>query len=503
MVFGRIAATTQFFLYGKRHFTRTGYENHKERYEKPDILDSIQLDGRVFMVTGANSGIGKEIASFLAVKGASVYMVCRSKDRAQAAREQIIQAAGAGSEERVEIIQADCSLEADVRRCWAEFKRHRGTESPLRLDGLICNAGALLDKRTMTAEGIEVTFGAHLLFGTYLLGSLAMPTLKATTGARLIVVSSGGMYNTAFPDWATATCTGGAKFDGQLAYAYAKRGQVLLCERWAAAHPELAVVSCHPGWTDTPGVDEAYGSQKSYLEPLRNTWQGSEGIAWLCVAPREKIESGGFYLDREPQVKHMAGPFFTEGSATKNTDQEVGIMMRLLEGWSSGHRRLDPAQPQEPLKALERSIDLSKFMGKWYVIFNIPTYFDRGSMNNMEEYTLDASGTIYVNFTYQKDASSAPTSLLQRATVVSDSCTEWRISPKIGIYLPLNLAYLVLDCAADYSTCIIGVPDRQYVWVMARTPTVDEGEMLEMIEKVRGFGYNVSSLIEVPQVWPA
>merc|ERR1719454_1783892 len=112
----------------------------------------------------------------------------------------------------------------------------------------------------------------------------------------MVAVSSGGMYNTKFPKWEVATSLEGA-YSGNLAYAYAKRGQVLLMERWAAEHPEVKCVSCHPGWTDTPAVDEAYGSQKRFLEPLRTPWQGSEGIAWLCVAPGAELESGAFYLD--------------------------------------------------------------------------------------------------------------------------------------------------------------------------------------------------------------
>merc|ERR1712050_550161 len=149
-------------------------------------------------------------------------------------------------------------------------------------------------------------------------------------------------YNTAFPSWEVATSTTSDptwKYDGQLAYAYAKRAQVLLCERWSKSHPEVKVVSCHPGWTSTPAVTEAYGDTKKYLEPMRTPWQGAEGIAWLCVAPAEKIESGAFYLDRSPQVKHMAGPFFTEGSYTKNTPEEVDEMMQNLHTWSDGKVR--------------------------------------------------------------------------------------------------------------------------------------------------------------------
>jgi len=89
-------------------------------------------------------------------------------------------------------------------------------------------------------------------------------------------------------------------------------------------------VSCHPGWTDTPGVESAYGGQKKYLEPLRTLWEGTESIAWLCIIPNDKIESGAFYLDREPQVKHMAGVFFGEGRFTKNTPSEIDDMVRGL-----------------------------------------------------------------------------------------------------------------------------------------------------------------------------
>jgi len=122
------------------------------------------------------------------------------------------------------------------------------------------------------------------------------------------------MYNFAFPEWnkATSTCTDPkVRYDGQIAYAYAKRGQVLLCERWAEQHQHIKVVSCHPGWTQTAAVDLAYGESKKYLEPMRTPWEGAEGIVWLCVAPSAMLQSGAFYLDRSPQVKHLAGPFFT------------------------------------------------------------------------------------------------------------------------------------------------------------------------------------------------
>lgn len=333
---GQAQVTGQFYFYGRKHFTKTGYDLHAKDYTQPNILEQpLDLSQQVFLITGANSGVGREVAQFVVSKGATVYMLCRSKERAEAAAAEI--AATAGASKKVHVLTGDVGLEEDVRRCWREFQEHMGSETP-RLDGLVCNAGALMNEKTLTREGLEVTFASHLLFGVYLLGSLAMPSLEATTGSRFMSVSSGGMYNSGFPAWDIATSTSAKKYDGQMAYVYAKRGQVLLCEQWASQHPKVKCVSCHPGWASTPAVEAAYGDSKKYLEPMRNAWEGAEGIVWLCLAPAEQLESGAFYLDRQPQVKHLAGMFFSEGSYTKNTNEQVGTMMKNLDDWANGRR---------------------------------------------------------------------------------------------------------------------------------------------------------------------
>lgn len=325
----------QFFIYGKRHSTRTGWLRHRARYEKPDFLEQpLDLSDKVYLVTGANKGIGKEVAQFLATKSASVYLVCRNKERAEAAQREI-QAAAAGSL-RVHYLLADCSLEADVRRAWDEFLEHRKSVGALRLDGVVCCAGLLNHEQEFSCEGVEMTFACHLLFGTYLLGKLALPVLQSTPGSRFVAVSSGGMQCVPFPEWPTATSTGKAAYDGIQAYAYAKRGQVLLCERWARDYPDVSFLSCHPGWVRTDIVKAWRGPS---LEPMRSAWEGSEGIVWLCVAPPEKLRSGEFYLDRAPTKKHLAGAFFRQGKYTKNTESQVDEMMRLLDVWSNAETR--------------------------------------------------------------------------------------------------------------------------------------------------------------------
>lgn len=78
-------------------------------------------------------------------------------------------------------------------------------------------------------------------------------------------------------------------------------------------------------------MEEAYGDMKSYLNPMRTPWQGAEGVAWLMATDQSNIESGALYLDRKPQVKHLAGPFFTEGTFTKNTESEVDELIENLK----------------------------------------------------------------------------------------------------------------------------------------------------------------------------
>lgn len=316
---------------------RTGYEKHIKKYGSSvqsssaiklgeEGADGVSMEGKVIVVTGANSGIGKELATYAAAKGAKLYMLCRSKDRAEKARDEIIKTT---SNQNVEVVLADLAEMAQVRGAAGKL-----SDKEQQIDVLVCNGGVLLNDRRESSEGYELTFASHLLGGSYLLSNLLLPRLKASNDkGRVIFVSSGGMYNTKFPDWDTATSSEGAshKYDGNFAYAYAKRGQVLLAERSTKTNSEVCWVSAHPGWCATSAVDEAYGENKKYLEPFRSPWEGAEGMAWMMGTDKSNLKSGEFYLDRKPQQKHLAGALFSEGSYTKNTDAEVDEMMKKLK----------------------------------------------------------------------------------------------------------------------------------------------------------------------------
>jgi NAD(P)-dependent dehydrogenase (short-subunit alcohol dehydrogenase family) len=95
------------------------------------------------------------------------------------------------------------------------------------------------------------------------------------------------------------------RYDGVLAYADTKRMQVALAERWAEEHGPC-VVSMHPGWADTPAVASSLPRFHRLAQGiLRTPEEGADTVVWLAVAPRAKLESGGFYFDRRRRSAHL------------------------------------------------------------------------------------------------------------------------------------------------------------------------------------------------------
>jgi NAD(P)-dependent dehydrogenase (short-subunit alcohol dehydrogenase family) len=141
------------------------------------------MRGKICIVTGANSGIGKETALGLARLDALVVMVCRNREKGQAALEEIRRESGSS---QVDLLIADMSSQASVREL---AKQIRGKYQ--RLDVLINNAGATSPARKVSADGIEITVaGNHL--GPALLTALLLPLLKASAPSRIVNVSSDG-----------------------------------------------------------------------------------------------------------------------------------------------------------------------------------------------------------------------------------------------------------------------------------------------------------------------
>lgn len=497
MVFGSTQIELNWYTYGRSHFTSKGYEAHAKAYTDTTFHDNVDLKDKTYMITGANSGLGKGITSYLAKRGAHVYMVCRSEERALAARDEIIVET---SNSNVKVLVCDVGLESDVRKMWASFMNDKSDQ---KLHGLLCNAGALLKEYTRTSDNLETTFACHLAMGTYLLGSLAMPLLETTEDSRLVIMSSGGMYTRKVPSWEVLTYTCDEKtekYDGLKAYGYNKRAQVLLAEQWAKMYSNTKIVSVHPGWCETEGVSGAFTEDEvSYLKPLRDNWQGIEGACWLLAAPSASLQSGEFYLDRNLAPKYISGLFWTEGGQTKNTEKEVRFMMANLDRITntttqsplvkdvfirniSDQTLIDAklnARKNMPLKPSEQELDVNRFSLGWHVLATVPLEFlgEHKYINPIENYKYDSiKNRIEVDYRFHTigDALSVKKSSAKQLAYFHNTLkTHWRLQPQIlYMYWPINADYLILYVAEDYSWCLVGVPAGNYMWILTRdTPS--------------------------------
>ena len=272
-------------------FTSLGY-----RVRSRDWKPTPDLSGRAVLVTGASSGLGAGTCELLAEAGASVHMLVRDLEKGEGARARIAERTGS---DHLRLWRCDISEQASIRKFAADFI----ADVP-KLDALVNNAGVMPPERTMSADGIELSFATNVT-GPLLLALELLPALRAAAPGRVVNVSSGGMY--------------GAKLDAddlQLAkrdydpvrfYAHTKRCEVILTEicQDRLGPQGVAFNSTHPGWADTPGVQGSLPGFRKVMAPLlRDARQGADTLAWLCWAPEALASPGRFWHDRRPRPTH-------------------------------------------------------------------------------------------------------------------------------------------------------------------------------------------------------
>ncbi len=154
----------------------------------------------------------------------------------------------------------------------------------------------------------------------------------------------------------------------------------------------------------------------------------------------------------------------------------------------------------EPMPTVDY-VDLERFMGEWYVIANIPTRIERGAHNAVETYRLDDDGTIDTTFTFNAGSFDGPRKEYNPRGFVRDTKTNatWGMQ----FIWPIKAEYLVVYLDEDYTKTVIGRSARDYLWIMARTPSIPEDEYQAIVRRVGELGYDVPKIQRVPQRWPA
>lgn len=149
-----------------------------------------------------------------------------------------------------------------------------------------------------------------------------------------------------------------------------------------------------------------------------------------------------------------------------------------------------------PSIATVPQVNLPKFMGSWYVIAAIPTAIETESYNAIETYSLEKDGSIATTFTYNKGSLEGKLKTYQpRGFVIPNSGNAlWGMQ----FIWPIKAEYRIVYLNEDYSQTVIARNARDYVWIMARTPTISDMEYNKLTQFVKKIGYDISQLRKVP-----
>ena len=275
-------------------FSKIGYAIRK-RLGNWLPISGFDLRGKNVVITGPTSGLGKEVARQLAPTGANLVLVARNEEKCARVIDEITPLC-TGS--KPVFVRAEMGDLESVRSACAAIHQQFS-----HIDVLIHNAGALLNSRQVSPQGIEQTIASHVV-GPFLMTTLLLPLMD---GGRVVTVSSGGMYSSGLPAFNNGETLEMPihKYGGSKQYAIAKRAQVTLTQMWSKREPQTEFVSMHPGWADTPGVQESIPGFRRVTAPiLRSASEGADTIAWLAAVNPLPGASGTFWSDREIRPTH-------------------------------------------------------------------------------------------------------------------------------------------------------------------------------------------------------
>ena len=272
------------------------------------------MDGQVVLVTGAASGIGLAAAQGFARLGARVLAVGRNPERAREAAQAI---SGAAAGAAVVPLACDLGDLAEVRALVAEV-----IDTEPRLDVLVNNAGVMPPSRTRSADGHELMFATHVLAPFALIAWLS-DLLVSSAPARVINVSSGGMYTSSFS--ADDLQSDRERYSPARLYARTKREQVVISEQWAQRLGDdgVTVTAMHPGWVDTGAIRDALPLFARLTAPIiRSSHAGADTIVWLGSSPAPATGGGGFWHDRRvrPTRYRLGAPAESEADRQRLWD---------------------------------------------------------------------------------------------------------------------------------------------------------------------------------------
>ncbi|MDD1779382.1 MAG: SDR family oxidoreductase [Candidatus Helarchaeota archaeon] len=256
-------------------------------------MDNNRMQGKICMVTGANSGIGKETAIGLAIQGATVVMVCRDAAKGEAALKEIKERSGNSS---IDLLLADLSSQQAIRNLVEDFKSKYS-----KLHVLINNAGLVLSKRTLSVDGIETQLAVNHL-APFLLTNLLQDVLKASAPARVVNTSSGIHKRATLDDLQSEK-----KYSAFSAYGKSKLALTLFTYELARRlkGSGVTVNAVHPGVVKTN-----LGRDMDWF---------SRGFTKVFFTSPVKGAATSIYVASSPDVEGITGKYFAHKKETPSS----------------------------------------------------------------------------------------------------------------------------------------------------------------------------------------
>lgn len=153
-------------------------------------------------------------------------------------------------------------------------------------------------------------------------------------------------------------------------------------------------------------------------------------------------------------------------------------------------------QTMPPIQTVQ-SVDLDRFMGSWYVIASIPTFIEKDVYNGIESYGLDEDGTVETTFTFNKGGFDGPVKIYRPRGFIRD--TESNAVWDMQFVWPFKAEYRIIYLDKNYTQTVIGRTKRDYVWIMAREPSIPQADYDRILQFIEEQGYDISKVQKIPQ----
>ena len=144
------------------------------------------------------------------------------------------------------------------------------------------------------------------------------------------------------------------------------------------------------------------------------------------------------------------------------------------------------------------NVDLNKYAGKWYEIASYPQTFQKGCHCTTAEYTLSEKGYVIVENRCNKDSVNGKVSYIKGKAFVEEGSGNAKL--KVQFFWPFRAKYWIIDLADDYSYAVVSHPNKKYLWILSRSPKMEEAVYLEILSRLKAKGFDLSILQKTVQI---